>query len=98
MREYEITVERDGRWWMIAIPAIDGLTQAEDFDEIEAMARSYIAFATEAPIDEVAVRIVGKIEALLDEIEDLRDRLSVHERPRDTVSLEKLADDLGIER
>ena len=55
MPEHDINVTRDGRWWMIAIPEIDGLTQAEDFDEIEVMARDY----TDTPIDEIAVRIVG---------------------------------------
>lgn len=48
VREYDITVERDGRWWMIAVPEIDGRTHAEDFDDVEAMARSYIAVATDA--------------------------------------------------
>lgn len=87
MREYDITVERDGRWWMIAIPEIDGLTQAEDFDEVEDMARSYIAAANGATPNEVAVRIVGNREALLEVIEDLRDRLSVYEREGNTVPL-----------
>ena len=59
MREYDIMVERDGRWWMIAIPEIDGLTQAEDFDDVEEMACSYIAVATDTTPDEVGVRIVG---------------------------------------
>ena len=40
----------DGRWWMIHIPALDGLTQARYEGEIEDMARSYIALVTETPI------------------------------------------------
>ena len=39
MREYEITVDRDGRWLMIHVPEVDQITQAEDFDDIEDMAR-----------------------------------------------------------
>jgi hypothetical protein len=28
MHTYEISIYRDGRWWMIRIPELDGLTQA----------------------------------------------------------------------
>src|ERR1700732_3919750 len=96
MREYDINVTRDGRWWMIAVPEIDGLTQAEDFDEIEVMARSYIAVDTDTPIDEIGVRIVGDTETLLEVVEDLKDRLSMHERGGVTIPFEKLAADLGL--
>ena len=27
MHTYEISIYRDGRWWMIRIPELDGLTQ-----------------------------------------------------------------------
>ena len=27
MQTYEIEIYRDGRWWMIRIPELDGLTQ-----------------------------------------------------------------------
>jgi antitoxin StbD len=37
-----------------------------------------------------------RYESLLDELEDLRDRLSVHERERVTMPLSKLAVELGI--
>lgn len=37
-----------------------------------------------------------RYESLLDELEDLRDRLSVHERERVTMPLSKLAIELGI--
>jgi hypothetical protein len=53
---YDIEVTRDGRWWMIHIPALDGLTQAEFPGEIEEMARDYIAVTTETPIENVEVR------------------------------------------
>jgi hypothetical protein len=43
MREYEIEVTRDGRWWMIHVPEIDQLTQARHAGEIEEMAQSLIA-------------------------------------------------------
>jgi hypothetical protein len=97
MPDYDITVTRDGRWWMIAIPALDGLTQAEHFDEIDGMARSYIAVATDTLIDEVSVRIVGDVDALLEVIEDLKDRLSVHERDGKIIPLDQLRTELNLD-
>jgi hypothetical protein len=55
MPAFDIHVTRDGRWWMIHIPEIDGLTQARWPGEIEDMARSYIAVSTGTPIDQVTV-------------------------------------------
>lgn len=67
MPTYDIEVTRDGRWWMISIPELDGfvaadgsinvgaITQARHPGEIEDMARSYIAVTTDTPIDEVRV-------------------------------------------
>jgi hypothetical protein len=64
---YEIEVERDGRWWMVKVPALRGYvaadgtvhvgdtTQARHRSEVEQMAREYISLVTGAPIDDVAV-------------------------------------------
>lgn len=52
---YDIEVTRDGRWWMVSIPAIDGLTQARRLDEVEEMARSYIALDTDVPLSTVGI-------------------------------------------
>ncbi len=41
--KYDVNVTRDGRWWMVEVPAIDGLTQARRISEVEEMARSLIA-------------------------------------------------------
>jgi hypothetical protein len=54
---YEAAATRDGRWWMIHIPAIDGLIQARHFGEIVEMARSLIAITTGAPPDSIVVEI-----------------------------------------
>lgn len=40
---YTVRKYREGKWWMIEIPEIEGLTQTRDPSKIEAMARSYIA-------------------------------------------------------
>ncbi len=57
MREYSVDVEREGRWWMISVPEIGGLTQARRIGEIEEMARSLIAVSTGTPVAEVSVRV-----------------------------------------
>lgn len=43
METYQVHVTRDGRWWMIAIPELDGLTQARRLADVDATAREYIA-------------------------------------------------------
>ncbi len=58
MRTYDVEVYRDGRWWMIRIPQLDGLTQIRWPGEIKSMARSYIAVSTGQQIDNITVRIV----------------------------------------
>lgn len=54
---YVATVTREGRWWMVAIPEIDGLTQARRIDEAELMARELIAVSLGVALEEVAVTV-----------------------------------------
>lgn len=62
MKTYEVTVRREGRWWLVEVPALDGLTQARRLDEVEQMAREYIAVSTDVPLSKVDVEVSG-IEA-----------------------------------
>jgi hypothetical protein len=90
--EYEITVERDGRFLLIQIPALDGVTQARFPGEIERMAGDYIAVVTETAVEDIAIHVLGTVPALstaeyeavcdelVDEIEELRNRLRIYER------------------
>jgi hypothetical protein len=77
---YKVEVEREGKWWMIRVPDIDGLTQARRINEIEEIARSLIAASTDSPLDEVAVEIVtirmesSRFRELLDTARDIRHR------------------------
>jgi hypothetical protein len=59
MHTYEISVYREGRWWMIYVPEIDELTQARHVSQTQDMARSLIAVSTGQPIDNIAVRVIG---------------------------------------
>ena len=59
IREYKIEVTRDGRWWMIRIPEVDGLTQARRLSEVDYMARDYLALVTHSPIERISVEVVS---------------------------------------
>lgn len=56
MKTYEIRVYRDGKWWMVEIPEIDGLTQARRLSEVEDMARSFIAVDQDVAPSEIQLR------------------------------------------
>jgi len=55
---YTAYVSREGRWWMIHVDGIDGLTQARRLVEAERMAREFIAVSLGLPLAEVEVRTV----------------------------------------
>ena len=40
---YKVMVERDGRFWLIQVPEVNGATQARKVSEVEVMARDYIS-------------------------------------------------------
>jgi hypothetical protein len=61
MKIYDITVTREGKWWMIDVPAIDGLTQARRLSEIKTMAVSLIAVTLDVPASQVGVNVVAMI-------------------------------------
>ena len=56
MTTYEYHVYREGKWWMVEIPAIDGLTQARHLTDVEDIARSYISLDQDVPPSEVQLR------------------------------------------
>ena len=55
---YTATVAREGRWWMIAVPDVDGITQARRLTDVPTMARELIAVSLNIPADDVDVTIV----------------------------------------
>jgi hypothetical protein len=59
MHEYKVEVTREGRWWMIHVPAIDQLTQARRIDEIVPMAESLIAVSTDQPLTDINVQVTS---------------------------------------
>lgn len=77
MREYHVELERNGRWWRVRIPELDGLTRAHRLSVAELMAREWIAVSTRTPIYDIAVRVVRIAGGLVPEsdAEILRDLL-----------------------
>jgi hypothetical protein len=59
--KYDITVTREGRWWMVEVPALDLLTQARRVSEIETMAREIIAVTRDVKMSDVEVDITAFI-------------------------------------
>jgi predicted RNase H-like HicB family nuclease len=57
MSEYSVVVTREGKWWMVHIPEIDGLTQARRLEEAPKMAREYIAVTLDLPLSQVSVSV-----------------------------------------
>ncbi|MET9274386.1 hypothetical protein [Kribbella sp. NPDC003557] len=54
-----MTVSREDRWWMVAVPELGGVTQARRLDEVEQMAREFIAVSTDVPLSKVAIEVAG---------------------------------------
>jgi len=86
MTSYSVTATREGSWWMIRIPEIDGLTQARRLDQAGEMAREYIAASQNVPLEDVQVSItvtsVAGIDVMAEKqaIDDARYQASVAER------------------
>jgi hypothetical protein len=69
MTRYTATVTREGKWWMVRIPQIDGLTQARRLSEAELMARELVALREGIALGEVEV----EVELVLDPVGGLAD-------------------------
>lgn len=101
-KTYAATVTREGRWWMVAIPDIDGLTQARRIDEAELMARELIAVSLDVALEEVAVTVtvesVGEVpvRSIVERIESDRRAAAELERGASRRAIE-LAKQLAAE-
>lgn len=54
---YRAEVYREDGWWMVRIPSLDLLTQAETWTEVERMARGVIAADQDLAMADVAVEL-----------------------------------------
>lgn len=56
---YEVRVTgREGRWWAVEIPALNGATQAARLADVETEARDYIAVTLDVAPSTVTVHVV----------------------------------------
>ncbi len=103
---YSATVTREGKWWMVRIPEISGLTQARRLGEAQLMAQQYIAVTLDVPRESVAVDLtvepVGSIDVSgrLAQIRDARQQAAVLERAAASgaIALAKDLAALGVPR
>lgn len=75
-KAYEVTINREGKWWMVSIPEIDGLTQARTVKEAHDMAREFIAVTLDVPADSFDIHVhaekIGTVEHVTQLLEDIR--------------------------
>ena len=75
---YTAIAERDGTWWVITVPEVDGIfTQSRRLDRVEYMARDAISLMLEVPADSFDVEVVENHDPPTQEVID--DILSIRE-------------------
>lgn len=57
MAHYDAQATRDGEWWTVTIPQLDGHTQAAHIDDVPQAAREFIAATLDEPIDTITVTV-----------------------------------------
>lgn len=82
---YDVEVTRDGRWWMISIPALDGLTQTRRLADAEAEAIDFIAVDTDVAKSTVSVNVRVRVDnvdatAASATVRDLKQKADHYER------------------
>ncbi|HPX37711.1 MAG TPA: HicB family toxin-antitoxin system [Mycobacterium sp.] len=76
MHTYKVSVTRDGKWWMVDVPELDGyvsadgtvnvgsLTQARRLSEVSSQAVDYICTVTDQRRSEVAVDVRVTVDGI----------------------------------
>ena len=101
MTRYTARVTREGKWWMVRVPGVDGITQARRLSEARLMAKEFVAVTQGVPLDDVEVDLVldsvaglDDISARLATIESNREQAAALERSA-TLEAAALAKDLN---
>ncbi|WP_375386715.1 hypothetical protein [uncultured Microbacterium sp.] len=76
MKTYDVELTREGKWWMVSIPEVDGLTQARSIKEAHDAAREYIAVTLDVPADSFDIHVhaesIGTVEHVTQLLEDIK--------------------------
>lgn len=76
MHTYKATVTRDGKWWMVEVPELDGyvtpsgsvnvgaVTQARRLAEVASQAKDFICTVTDAAPSEVGVDVTVTVDGI----------------------------------
>ncbi|MGW1678736.1 hypothetical protein [Saccharopolyspora sp. NPDC002376] len=76
MTTYDVHVTRDGKFWMIRVPAVERTTQARKVSEIREMAQDLIEIMTDKPAGDIELDIhidlPAEVQERLDRAEALR--------------------------
>lgn len=65
---YNVRFYKDGKWWMVEIPEIDGPTQARHLREADGIARDYIAATLDVPEDSFTLAVSDSPAAVCHEV------------------------------
>ena len=60
-----ITIKREGEYWLIHIDGTEGITQAQQYDEVTTMAREYISLTDHVPISDIAIGTVTVLDQMV---------------------------------
>ena len=55
MITHNVTIEREGKYWLVRIDGTDGLTQARHYSEVATMAKEYLSLVEGVPREEIAI-------------------------------------------
>lgn len=98
-KTYTVSVTRDGKWWMIAVPELDALTQARRIEDVPTAAKELIALEIGVALADVEIdqhiELGGEdLAPLISEIAAQRARL-VEDEARVKASTEAFAKQLA---
>ena len=57
VRTLKANAYKEGKWWMVSIPEIDGLTQCRAIEKIPAQAADLAAISLDIPADQIVINL-----------------------------------------
>ncbi|GAB2825352.1 hypothetical protein GCM10027022_15030 [Alpinimonas psychrophila] len=80
-KTWDVNVQRDGKFWLIQVPGIEGGTQARTLNEVDEMSRDFIAGMNdvlEASFDiHIEIQLPAEVVGHLAEAQRLREQAAI---------------------